>query len=48
MNFSVVDAIASARGNVQDVSALLPHGIAPGAKTVMRRERDAAEYVSYS
>lgn len=47
MDISIADVIASTGGNKEDVSSLLPHGIAPGAKLVMRRERAAAEEVTY-
>ncbi len=46
MNYSVADAIASVGGNTEtDISAILPYGIAPGAKAVMRKEKKAAEEV---
>lgn len=50
MNYSVADAIASmggdaASGRTGDISAILPYGIAPGAKAVMRKEKKAAEEV---
>lgn len=45
MDISVADVIALIGGNKVDVSSFLPHGIAPGAKLVMRRERAAAEEV---
>ncbi|CAN0054076.1 unnamed protein product [Scytosiphon promiscuus] len=48
MNYSVADAIAAKGGDAAsletgDISALLPYGIAPGAKAVMRKEKKAAE-----
>ena len=48
MDYSVADAIASGGGDAAtggggDISAILPFGIAPGAKVVMRREKLAAE-----
>lgn len=49
MNYSVADAIASVGGSTEtDISAILPYGIAPGAKAVMRKERRAAEEVRVS
>lgn len=46
MSFSVADAIAAAGGDqTSDISAILPQGIAPGAKLIMRREKAAAEEV---
>lgn len=50
MNYSVADAIASiggdaVSGRMGDISAILPYGIAPGAKAVMRKEKKAAEEV---
>lgn len=50
MDYSVADAIAAAGGDAAtgrsgDISAILPFGIAPGAKVVMRREKMAAEQV---
>ena len=50
MNYSVADAIASmggdaVSGRTGDISAILPYGIAPGAKAVMRKEKKAAEEV---
>lgn len=51
MNYSVADAIAATggdgdlRGTSSEISDLLPFGIAPGAKVVMRREKAAAEHV---
>lgn len=51
MNYSVADAIASmggdaTTGRTADISAILPYGIAPGSKVVMRREKAAAEQVT--
>lgn len=50
MNYSVADAIAALGGDATsgrtgDISAILPYGIAPGAKAVMRKEKKAAEEV---
>lgn len=50
MNYSVADVIASMGGDAisgrtADISAILPYGIAPGAKAVMRKEKKAAEEV---
>ena len=48
MDYSVADAIAASGGDAAtgrsgDISAILPFGIAHGAKMVMRREKMAAE-----
>lgn len=46
MDYSVADAVAASNAhNDGDTLLLLPHGIAPGAKAVMRREKAAAEHV---
>lgn len=51
MHYSVADAISATGGDAAsgrtdgDISAILPFGIAPGAKVVMRREKMAAEQV---
>lgn len=51
MDYSVADAITAMGGDAAtgrtdgDISAILPFGIAPGAKLVMRREKMAAEQV---
>lgn len=53
MNYSVADVIASMGGDAisgraADISSILPYGIAPGAKAVMRKEKKAAEEVQRS
>lgn len=54
MNYSVADAITAMGGDefsgraACGISNLLPFGIAPGAKVVMRREKAAAEHVRAS
>lgn len=54
MNYSVADAITAMGGGefssraACGISDLLPFGIAPGAKVVMRREKAAAEHVRAS